>query len=487
MPSLFVVKPADALAYPPAGGNDGFDTLGIGEGNTGGVPTWNRITRTYVDAMLAGVVGIALENAWVCVKSGSNWTAGLYQIESFNGSTGTIVFKAATGLNTTDNAAPVLSTGPKDTLANALSAASPGTAANPFTSYAANSACRIVLCAQPLSDGSHNIATALSIAITGSAANHNSITVGDTYGNVGKTYVGTVTIEPSNAFTTGTALITSTFAAAAYLDIDGIKFNGSANTKTATYALNLNAANGNVTLTDCAFTGATVDGLRIVPPRVHVVRSKFYSNGSRGLFALSGSTDSLRVEKCEAYSNTFDGFGADSTGGEGVVFSECLSHHNVRHGFQISGSNRSAILKRNVSSGNGQHGFDISAAIDIYAEGNVAVGNGTTASHYQFYFGSTSFGSRAQTMIGNYAGASGSALNTDATDLSTAKLLTGDSTVLVDPALATYDGRLNGPGRVALRSIITLLRGAGTTFSTAPGLSPAATGGGSDGMLGVYR
>ncbi len=490
MPTFFVVKASDALGYTPSNANDGFDTVGLGNSTGAGTATYNHLTRTYTDSQLAADIGLSLTGCWVYVSGGTGWTPGFYQIESHTEGSGSIVFAAATGVNVASSNRPTLSTGPKDTLANALAACSPGTAANPFTSYAANSACRIVLCAFAASDASHNIASALSIAIAGSAANHNSIVVGDSFGNVGKSYVGTVTVEPSNAFTTGTALITSTFAAAAYLDIEGIRFNGSANTKTATYCINLNAANGNVTLLDCKFTGATVDGLRIVPPRVQATRCMAYSNGSRGILALSGATAGLRLQNCEAYSNTFDGITADATGGEGVSIVECLSHHNGRHGFQISGSNRSALLKRNVASGNGQHGFDLSGAFDIYAEGNIAVGNGTTSSHYQFYFNSTSFGSRAMTMLGNYAGASGSALNTDATNLSTAQLTTGTSDVLRSSAVGTYDGRLKPSAAQTLRALVGMSRGVSGTFNAPPGLSlanAAAGGGGSGGSGGRGR
>jgi len=473
MPSYFVS--AQTRASAPSDANDGFDTFGLQPLVTSW--TYDHTTRTLTDLTFAGLLGTygLVAGAWLAVVSGTNWTAGLYQVESVNDGTGSITFAAASGINVTNSSVPTLSTGPKLTLAGAISACTPGTAANPYTSYAANSACRVVLCAAANGSATHNLATAMTISLNGSAANRNSITVGDHIGNVGREYVsGTITVEPSSAFTTGTALITTS---GAYLDIDGIRFNGTANGDTATFALSLGTSLGYNTVKHCVFTGCTNSGVNAASRFVCLYNCTAHGNTFEGFVMSSVALNDIRLFGCEAYSNGRDGFRVSGSG-DGVLISNCVSHHNSGTGFDCVSTTRSVCMIQCVASHNALHGFSLAGGSVGHVIGCVSVANGTTSSHRQYDFTGTSWGTNGQTFEGNYAGASGSAVNTNATNLTTAQLTTGSAEVLVNTTAGTYDGRLTTGAKNTLAALVSIVRGAFNRYTVPPGLSQSASGGG---------
>jgi parallel beta-helix repeat protein len=272
-----------------------------------------------------------------------------------------------------------------------------------------------------------------------------------------------------------------TGSSAYYLDIEGITFNGTANGRTATYCLDLATANGDVTVTNCRATASTNSGIRVLARRCHLSGTVVYAAGSHGFELTSTALNDLRMVGCEAYSNANDGFNISGSS-EGTALIECIAHNNTRHGFQFAGSNRSTLVVRCVAAANAQHGFDMSSGVDLHVIGCVSANNGTTSSHRQFSFGTTTNGTRALVLLGNAAFAAGSTVATDATDASSGQLASLSASPLRSTAVGTFDGRLANSFRRSLSTYVPGLAGLGVSQTSPPGLSqvdPPGAGGGS--------
>lgn len=468
---------ATTLLAAPSDANDGLDLFGLQA--AGGTPTYNSSSRVLTNASLLGLLAplaaYVSTGVYVCVVSGTGWTKGLYQLEAVDDSAGTITFKAGqSGLGT---GIPTFSNGPLLTL-SAAHGKIPGAITGPWSNYGAADACRIAIY------GTQTVAATFSWTAVGVAAFRNLLTSCDGGGNIptagqGGSVYGE--IAPAAGFTTGNPLWQNAVAAAGYLDIENIKFNGNANTKQANYACDMNAANGNMTLTNCLFTAASNSGLRMVSARLHVNRCRTYSNGNFGFYATSSCT-SLCMFASESHSNISDGFSLQGAG-EGCKIIECLSHNNSGSGFNFAGGNLSALFYGCVAAFNAVHGWSMQAGTvsDANIIGCISVGNGgVTATNYQFAFGGTTNGSRALILRGNYAGVTGlGPVISDATDFSSGQILTGSYDVLRSTAAATFDGRLKPASAAALKSLVRGNSGASTLSAFAPGPSFTSVGGGS--------
>lgn len=461
MPTIFVAT--QVLVSPPDDANDGLDIYGLQALQD--TAAYTPATRTLFDPGFANAIP-DLTGCWVAVSSGTNWTKGLYQIESCDVSSGTLVFKAATGVNTTSTDIPTLSSGPLATISAALALA-PATPTSAYTSYAANAAIRIGLA---LASGTIDIASTLQISVYGVAAYHNRVCPANPItGQIDTTAI--TSIRPSGSFTAGTPLVQLvTGTNPYYLEFSNITFNGTANGRQASHCFDANTGNGDVRFHDCRFTGGSGNGLRVVSQRVQVARCLFDSNLTHGIYTTSSANNSLRVFGCESHSNTSDGFNIESAG-EGASLIECVAHNNGRDGFAFASSNRSTNVHRCVAANNTQHGFNMGSGVDLCVRGCVSAGNGSTSSHRQFSFGTTTSTSRVLTFEGNAAYAAGSTVATDATDLSTAQLTTVTSTPIRSTAASSFDGRLLPALRRTLGTLIAGVYGLSNTQTTPPGFS----------------
>lgn len=474
MPTIFLSDISLGGSTTPDDVNDGFDTLGLG--NLLAAPAYSAAGRTLQDVGLVGNLAAITAGMFVAVTGGTGWTAGLYELESVNDGTGTIVFKAGSGVNVSTNDAPTLSTGPLATLTGVSGAMSkfPTTPTGPWTSYTANAAVRLAIAS---STGNFDLAATWQWNTYATAAYHHQICGATAGGVISATGTPPTTLRPGSAFTTGTSLFeTVTGTSAYYLDIVSLAFNGSANAKTALRCVNLNQANGDIVLTNCRFTAATGDGFRTVSSRTALSRCRSFSNGQHGFYNTSSALNNIRLFACEASSNTADGFNVDGSS-EGVSLVECVSHNNGSDGFEFAASNRSPLVLRCTAAANAQHGFNLGAAVDAHLIGNVSTNNGSTSSHRQYSFGATTAGTRALNLEGNVACAAGSTVVTDATDTTAAQILAVTTTPIRNTSASAFDARLTGSFRAALRSLIRKLIGVGVAATDAPGLGTFTAGG----------
>lgn len=471
MPTIFVS--ATSIVNTPNDSNDGLDIFGLQVFVD--TPSYTAATRTLVDSGFVGSIP-DLTGCWIGVTGGTGWTAGLYQIESCDPLTGTLVFKNAAGVNTSTNDIPTLSDGPVLTLAGAI-AKFPATPTGPWTSYAANAAVRMCIAnVAGLSSTTGN----WQLNTYGTAAYHHRVCAADITTGQPEPTGQFATIQPTETFpmagagpfTPNTPLVQLvTGTSGYYFDFANIIFNGTNDGRSATHCFDCNTANGDITFTNCRFTnaGASGNGLRVVSQRIQLTRCRFDTNATHGLYATSSSLNSLRVFNCESFSNSFDGFNMEGTS-EGGTLVECLSHNNSRHGFQFASSNRSTLVHHCVAANNAQHGFDLSSGVDLCLRGNVSCNNGTTSSHRQFNFGTTTRGTRTLTVDGNLAFAAGSTVVTDATDLDSSQLTTASASPIRILAASTFDGRLL-PALRRTQRLVTENIGAGVTQTNPPGLS----------------
>ena len=466
MPTIFLSDVSLAASTTPDDVNDGFDTLGLG--NLTLAPAYSHSLRLLEDPGFVGELAAVTPGMFVGVTGGTGWTAGLYEIEAVDNSLGRITFKAAAGVNVSSGDAPTLSTGPLATLTGFSGAMSkfPATPTSAWTSYAANAAVRLAIAS---STGNYDLAATWQWNTYATAAYHHQICGATTGGVISSTGTPPTTLRPASAFTTGTALFETAGSNPLYLEIESLAFNGSANTKTANRCINLNIANGDVWINNCRFTAATGDGVRSVSSRTAISRSRSYTNGQHGFYLTSSALNNARLFACEAHGNTADGFNLDGSS-EGSTLIECLSHNNGSDGFETTASNRSTLFLRCVAAANTQHGFNLASGVDLHLLGNVSTNNGSTSSHRQFSFGTTTMGTRVLVADGNIAYAAGSTVVTDATDTVSGQIQSLTATPIRATAAASFDGRLLPALRRTLSSLTSII-GANVTQTNPPGLS----------------
>lgn len=464
MPTIFLANTSLAASTTPDDVNDGYDTLGLGNIVSGG-EAYNPTLRTMQDSGFVGNLSAITAGMFVAVIGGTGWTVGLYELESVNDGAGEITFKAATGVNVSTADPPTLSIGPKATIAGAI-AAFPATPTSAWSSYAANAAVRLAIASNT---GNFDLPASWSYSTAATAAYHHKICGATIGGVISSTGTPPTTLRPASAFTTGTALFETAGSNPLYLDIESLAFNGSANTKTANRCINLNIANGDVWINNCRFTAATGDGVRSVSSRTAISRSRSYTNGQHGFYLTSSALNNARLFACEAHGNTADGFNLDGSS-EGSTLIECLSHNNGSDGFETAASNRSTLFLRCVAAANTQHGFNLASGVDLHLLGNVSTNNGSTSSHRQFSFGTTTMGTRVLVADGNIAYAAGSTVVTDATDTVSGQIQSLTATPIRATAAASFDGRLLPALRRTLSSLTSII-GANVTQTNPPGLS----------------
>ncbi|MGO4598871.1 right-handed parallel beta-helix repeat-containing protein [Terrabacter sp. 2RAF25] len=148
----------------------------------------------------------------------------------------------------------------------------------------------------------------------------------------------------------------------------------------ASYGILLESSSSAVTVSGASVTSSASIGIKLSATTASTISgAKVTASGNHGI-SLQASTGNV-VQYSETADNavtsgTATAAGVDvSSGSTDTVLRGNVSHGNQDSGFQVYGSSARALVLRNVSWGNGNHGFDTLASTDVRYLSNTAYGN----------------------------------------------------------------------------------------------------------------